>query len=57
MKTAVGLCTVAREGGEEEWEVREGGGDGRGLAALQTEPIDFVCQGSGWWGSDTTHAK
>lgn len=31
MKTAAGLCTVAREGGEEAWE----GEDGRRVAALQ----------------------
>lgn len=39
VKTAVGLCTVAREGGE----------DGRGVAALQTEPVATVCVELWWW--------
>lgn len=47
MKTAVGLCTVARHGGEEEWEVREKGRKGGGGA--DSAYCFCICSDGGRW--------
>lgn len=50
---AVGLCTVASEGGEEEWEAGEEKMGG-GLAALKTEPMATVSVELWRWCSQPT---